>query len=490
MKHYLAILLISLSFSAFTQNQNPGLQVDRANKWYFGRESVPFANDAPGLHFINGSPIVLNEGGFGRGTTISNPLSNLQLSGTQKIFDRTHVEMLNSNNDLGHLQYGNRDALAVHKPGNPDTIYYFTVPGNFHYSIIDMNANAGLGAVVAKNITLYSGLVGTQLAAVHHCNGIDVWVVTHEFNSRKFLAYLVTENGIDTIPVISELEPLSNNSIQSGRLKFSSNGSKVAITFSGFTIPPYLYDFDKTTGIVSNPIPLQNDIGETGVSFSPDNSKLYVGTNNGKLLQYDIEAGNANDIVLSMKIIADIPQTGFSKLQLGRDGKIYVNQGGSSSPPYSYSAYLGVISSPNLPDTLCNYNPYGLYLNGAFTSDGLMNTIESYFYSGSSAFPCYGDTLVSAEQPEQSELNTKVYPNPFSDYAYIDINGVNTIGQEQITYQLYDVLGRIYQPDITELQTHNGIIKLLMKKGNLHEGYYFLTVHTSHKTHTLKLSIF
>ncbi len=487
MKLLFSIFLILVFSVLSAQNQNPGLQVDRANKWYFGSESSLFANDAPSLHFDSGSPIVMKHGEGRTGTTISDPSSNLQLYGHSKIFNRLHNEMTNSNNDIGGQYQVARSSIAVPKPDNPDIIYYFTVPGTLYYSVIDITASAGLGEVVEKNVVLHSNQVGRHLAAVHHCNGKDVWVVTHEFNSRKFLAYLITENGIDTIPVVSELDPISNAEIQGGRLKFSPNGNKLAITFQSATIiPTHLYDFDKTTGIISNPIALISEM-ETALSFSPDNSKLYVGATGARLFQYDVEAGNANNIILSRKaIIASVPTT-FRSMQLGRDGKIYVEQAGAP-----HNTHLGVINHPNISDTLCDFNTWGLYLEGAITqSRGLMNTIESYFYTGSSAFPCYGDTLVSTRQSNQLEFNTtKVYPNPFSDYANIEINGVNAIQQGQITYQLYDVLGRIYQPDITELQTYNGNIKLLFKKNNLPKGNYYLTVNTPHKKYTLKLSIF
>ena len=143
-----------------------------------------------------------------------------------------------------------------------------------------------------------------------HCNGTDIWVITHGWDSDAFYAYLVTQNGIDP-PIISNIGSThTGNTLNTiGYLKPSLNGKMIA-SAAGFADGDNLelFDFDNKTGAFSNPISISSGRGAYGIAFSPDNTKLYVSYSdftNDKIVQYDLRAdgGNQDSIIESRTVI-------------------------------------------------------------------------------------------------------------------------------------------------------------------------------------------
>ena len=96
-----------------------------------------------------------------------------------------------------------------------------------------------------------------------------------------------------------------------------------------------------------------------GVSFSPDNSKLYIAEwQSPKVIyQYNLLAGNGHpDSVVNSRILISTPPIAPSALQLAPDGKIYVARFPSDT--------LSVIHNPNALGASCNYEEAAFYLNG------------------------------------------------------------------------------------------------------------------------------
>jgi hypothetical protein len=489
MKHHLLFLLFFVSSFCGAQNRNPALDVNRTNIWRFGTYSTFGANDVPGLDFSNGTPTVINSGNSDPrqgASTISDTSGSLLLyGGYQSLFDFTDNPMLNAGivGDSGWIGISPSN-LAVPMPKSPNLIYYFSTAVTLKYTIVDMSLNSGKGLAITRNVTLENYPVEAKLAAVHHCNGSDIWIVGHRWQTNTFYAYLLTDTGIVTTPVLTNIGPIANENggHQAGRIKFSPNGNKVAIVFNRENTLPYLFDFDKSTGVLSNAIPLKKDVGDNGISFSSDNSKLYISTIDGQIVQYNLNAGNPTDIANSRKLVLNV-FTDYGIMQLGRDGRIYVVTG--SLP---HRKYLTVINNPNSLDTLCHPQVDAIYLNGAQGYIySLMNTVESYFYSGNSAYPCYGDTVTGvAYLGSKNGIQLKVYPNPFADYTTIDVSGINVQGK--LEYQIIDVSGRICEAQIRETDWWDGK-RLILYKARLPSGIYFLTVKTLYQSETIKLSI-
>ncbi len=425
--------------------QNPELQKDRANIWYIGNPSTSFALDAPALDFTSGIPVVLNNGrdvGIEGCGTICKSNGDLLFYGINlRLFNKNHDTLQNGSGLTGdNSRSTTQGLLMVPQPESDSLIYVFStvvLNDSLRYHIVNTNLDGGLGGVTTKNIAIH-GKSTEKLAAVHHCNGIDVWIITHEYLTNNFIAYLVTSAGLDTTPVITSIGPV-HNWVQ-GCMKFSPNGKKLAIVSGNEGVPPdyppnisQLYDFDNETGIISNPINLHSDTSDYGISFSPDNSKLYIatlGTNTAKLKQYDVSITDSVSIEASLIVVWE-QQASFGILQNGPDGKIYC-----ARPGFPHSDTLSVINNPNEAGLACNYIDEALYLNGSFSTSGLNNLIESYFNTSENAYPCTNGTPHIENVKRQCAT---IYPNPMMNRALISFNS-NFVHPEKISFR--NILGQ------------------------------------------------
>jgi len=366
MKKIYTLLTLFLTFPlAYCHAQS------ETNIWYFGYNAA--------LDFNSGAPVNITGSlmsQFEGSASISDTAGNL-------LFYTDGITVWNKNNGIMANGTGlmggsssTQSSLIVPLPGSDSIYYLFTVsqqlaPGGLRYSIIDMSLQSGLGEVVDKNIFLLNTCT-EKITAVCHTNGIDLWVITHGWNSNSILAYLLTSSGLNTAAVTSNVGTVASGSDQNtiGYLKGSFDGSKLAqaVYWDNYF---EVFDFDRSTGIASNPVYLSSlpnaTYGAYGVEFSPDGSKLYGTTVNwGVLYQWDLNAGSAIDIQNSREEIYNSSIDFDGALQMASDGKMYLAVYGSS--------WLGVINDPDSPATSCNFVSQGYSLaNGATTGYGLPN---------------------------------------------------------------------------------------------------------------------
>jgi gliding motility-associated-like protein len=408
-------------------------QTKRANQWCFGNGFI--------LDF-NATPPALTPGAWMSqlegSASISDDAGQL-LFYTDGITIRTRQHRAMPNGlDLKGDQTSSQSALIVPQPGSTSVFYVFTVPAwgdpqrvGLRYSVVDMRLNNGLGDVVPdrKNILLMAPAT-EKLAATLHGNGQDVWVVTSRSSTNVFHAYLVTREGIHPCPVVSEAGQIQLQA--QGYLKFSPDGTWLAAAEAISDME--LFRFDACTGVITlaERIPASgNDFPDGshsyGVSFSPDNSKLYVSSGwigvNGcpKVFQYDLKAPDlaGSRVVLYDDVkAAGLPCTswGVGAMQLGPDGKIYV-------ATWNHN-YLHVINHPNEAGTKANFIKDAVPLNGTGLL-GLPNFIESYFHADPAPRACLSqarpkerlgnDTLLCVG----AKLSLNVY-RPGAAYAWQD----------------------------------------------------------------------
>jgi gliding motility-associated-like protein len=346
--------------------------------WQFG--------DSCSLDFSSGTPIAgkssinTKEGC----ASISDPNTGQLLFYTDgtRAWDRNNNQMPNGVGMIGGQGTSTQAALIVPQPGS-STIYYLISAdqGGYqgantgvHYSIVDMSLNGGLGDVTTKNTLLTPPPTTEKLTAVRHCNGVDYWIIDHPFNSNAFNVYLLTASGINSTPVVSNVGTTQSNISGTyqetiGYLKASPNGKRLAcaIYYMNFF---ELFDFDNSTGIITNPIKISSSESFYGIAFSPNNSILYATIALGAIFQYDISSNNAANIMASMVILPDSVYN-IGTLQLAPDGKIYVCSTYLSSS-------LSVINNPNNLGLACNFQQYGFTLSPGSKSElGLPNFIDA-----------------------------------------------------------------------------------------------------------------
>lgn len=356
----LAVLLF-LSMQLLSQNE--------AAKWYFGNHcGLDFSTNPPSP--LPSPSIVGGEGCAAISDAAGNALFYTE---GENIWDQSHAVMANGSGLLGN-QSSTQSALIVKQPGNSSIYFVFTQGANvsgLSYSVVDMSLAAGMGSVTVKNVPLYSPSCEKICGAVH-CNGTDIWVLSHAPLTNVFYSHLVTAAGISAVPVSSAVGSNASN-YTVGALKISPNGRKVAMNrVNDNTIE--LFDFNNSTGAVSNPLTLiSNYLAPYGCEFSPDSKKLYAGKLfSNHVLQWDLcQASNAAIITSSVALPLIASSTPVGSMQLAPNGKIYITHGNLPS--------LTVINDPDVAGAGCNLSYAGQPIGTGTTTLGLPNFVSSYF---------------------------------------------------------------------------------------------------------------
>jgi len=315
------------------------------------------------------------------------------------IWNSKHTIMPNGNNVMSVAGSPRvHESIIVPKPGTGKQYYVFTVDAyngqassGLYYSVVDLNKDNGLGDVTLKGKKILDN-TSNKITAVFHSNLHDVWIITHQYKTNSYYAYLLTESGLTETPVISSVGKSISSSF-SGQLKTSPDGNKIACSYDasttaeGFT----LFDFNNSTGTLTNPLLFSMPVtyrGCDGLEFSPDAKKLFVyqtgSTGESGLYQFDISSGTYNGINNSrIRLFQDMYNT-LLQMQLAPNGKIYFSKGGGQD---SGTKYLGVVENPNEWGNDCNVKELGLYLDGSSSFvDRTPNFIQNYFFKTSFTF--------------------------------------------------------------------------------------------------------
>lgn len=360
------------------------------NQWCFGiGAGIDFNTQAP-------SPFSSNSTNTEEGcSSISDNMGNLLFyTNGVSVWNSQHELMPNGNDLFGNVS-STQSALIVKKPGIDEQYYIFTTGHQadiygLRFSIVDMSLDGGLGDVTnIKNIELQSRIL-EKVVAIRQDNMMDFWVVCHLWDSTRFHSYEITASGIDFNPVISDVGShiMGSANTTHGYMKANQTGDRLALAHGGFIHDVELFDFNKESGEITNPIYLRDFITDRpyGVEFSPDGNILYCSILGevGTVYQYDL-LGDSSYIQNSRTIIGT--GTDYSgALQLGPDGRIYHAS--------KYADYLSVIEHPNVLGEGCDYQLNSFYLDGAQCELGLPNFVNTIYQNApvSSDEVCDGDS--------------------------------------------------------------------------------------------------
>ncbi len=362
--------------------------------WYFGNKAGIDFNLSPPVS-INNSVMNTQEGCC----TVTDTSGNLMFyTNGEKIWNSQH-EIMENGDDLKGYFSSTQSVAVVKKPLHANILYVFTVDGienslnnGLRYSVVDMSLDNGLGAVTnQKNILLYAKST-EKIFAVKASNGIDYWIITHEWNSDAFYTYRVTPDGINTTPVVTHAGPICTGSLRNaiGQLKVSSNKKKLAMAIESDNIF-VLYDFNDSTGIISNPQIINFTNGRPyGIEFSPNSSILYVNSwdPGGSLYQYNLDDLKNGTLITPIKIYTANYYEQLGGMQIGPDNKIYLGM--------RHKNYLGIINDPDAVGTNCNFIKKGINLNENESRFGLPSYLIAYYFSidFSSEKFCFGDSTI------------------------------------------------------------------------------------------------
>jgi hypothetical protein len=308
-------------------------------------------------------------------------------------------------------------AVICEKPGSTSQYYLITVDeqysnGGLRYNVVDMTLNGGLGDIVAgqKNIAIFA-TNAEKACIVPNAAGDGFWLLAHDLPGESFFAFSITAAGISTTPVVSTLGGTHGNG--AGFMKGSPQFDRVAIA-NLFFQDAEVFDFDNSTGTLSNPIILNLTGfgaagGAYGIEFSCSGNLLYV-TNGSNLFQYDLTLGNAAAIMAGAYTVLTNSFSCYG-LQLGPDRKIYVSNGA-----------LDVINNPDVPGAGCDYQAGAI---PGQQSGGGWGLPQWVYQVGDTPLVC------AACEPETSQLTV----NTCGSYTLPDGSQTSTPGVYSFTLQ-------------------------------------------------------
>ena len=371
-----------------------------ANIWYFGNGAGLDFNDVDGLdppprsitdpHAMNapeGTSTISDANGdvlfYTDGDTVYNNLDEVMENGAA----------------IGGDVRSTQSVIIVPFYDDETLYYVFTTQEVYganeyrlKYSVVDMKAGDGLGAVTVKDQILFTK--STEKLAAFEAGG-GHWLLAHEYGSNSFLAYGITAVGI-TPPVISSLGSVhSLNDPMSGQagMKFSGGGDRVAVALIDGT-DDYIefFQFDVTTGEVTE-LEYIIDLNEGStandevydVHFSQGGNKIFASMNNrntgspgGRILEYRVDTLSTETSRQEFKV--DITEgvggaVNYGGIQTGPDGQIYVAIEDPGNP--SASAFISAISASEDTASASGFNLQQIALITGNSRLGLPNFIQN-----------------------------------------------------------------------------------------------------------------
>jgi hypothetical protein len=419
------------------------------------------------------------------------------------IYNKMHQVMQNGDSIVGIIVYN--EVVIIPFPDN-DSLYYVFFAGvtpiyGLYYCVVNINANGGNGSVISKNNQLLAFAQVDCLSSIKHGNGRDWWLFFRRSDpnngfppNNEFHSYLITPNGISNYSI---QHIGSQRSTNGAKLSFSKQGDKIVYSDWRWLIEKY--DFNRCTGIISNPVNIQqeNTIDFNRAYFSneisPNGKVLYVSAqvknDTAYLLQFNLDAANISatrDTIWSQSY----PINAAGALKRGPNDKIYFscayvtwNSGGYPYPDSMYNMYnmnLGVIHSPDSLGAACNFQPYSFYLGGKRTYWGLPNNPD-YDMPAWAGSPC--DTILNLSPALSSGEGVPTLMLTYvSEWEKLFVNAQNLKGRNCVL-EVFDVMGKvIYTSPPAPLQGRGGYFTHDINCSAFAKGMYLVNLKTEKET--------
>lgn len=359
---------------------------------------------------------------------------------------------------------------------------------SLYYSMIDVKARIDTGEVYDLNnhVLTYGSKYG--LTSIRHANGRDWWVITHGYPSDEFYIFTATLQGVHLNSKLrigsyhGVINPSASTASYYGEMSVNQIGDKICVMASDGLIE--VFDFDRCTGTLSNPVILQNpgalieDLYTVSANISPSGRFVYASTTykvntplgyayQFRIVQHDVQ--NPQDTVVLW--VGNGPDHRPDQFEYGPDGKMWFNGFSDASKPqliYPQKEYLHFIEFPEVKGVGCNLKFNQLYLGGRRAISGMPN-MPNYNLGPLVGSPC--DTLALGRVQELDvAAQLSLYPVPADRYLRLR----TTTQVQPLQVEISDMTGRICHQQLWPESEHS----LYFNTQNLPSGLYIARIQT------------
>ncbi|MFN8921839.1 MAG: hypothetical protein ACK5XP_02845, partial [Sphingobacteriia bacterium] len=326
----------------------------------------------------------------------------LAYSDGSTVWDAVHNQVATN---MGGGGSSTQSGVFVQDPGDCNRFYLFTasevddanpLDQIFYSTFLYQNSKFELeNSAIAINNNATE-----KLTAIPHADGKSFWILAHEKNNNRYLAYLLSSTGLDINPIVSNVGNIQTQEDgYKGQLKASPQGDRIA-SLSEFLPDPMqsqveIFSFNSATGILSNPQSfgltyLNNGVTENisayAAAFSPSGRYLYVTSRFAALrpiFQVDLQASTISAGIKEINLpntTKTLPGNKVSRrkhtvnnLVIGPLGRIYFSSQITTDTSFSSGAgisavdtlALGAILTPDEPANAMSFvcNPKLVVLN-------------------------------------------------------------------------------------------------------------------------------
>jgi len=316
--------------------------------------------------------------------TICDQAGNLRYVSTgEEVYDMNYGVLQNGDGLMGNIS-SHFGTSFLKAPGSETDYYLFTTSSfeedfsnGLRYSIIDSEANGGLGAVTAiKNVLVET--TGTEHHnTIKHCNLVDNWLVFYDVPEESFKAYLITEDGISDAPVETSFSiPNAEDINLTSPLAVSPQGNKIMYD-------KYLLEFNQSTGSFS--LIHEFEVDALTYEFSPNGKILYLFHGEVEITIWQIDLTVPSELMApnAVQIELELLDIGVG-LTNGPDNIMYYEK--------TFTGAINTINSPNLLGEAMDYE------ENTYFSNALINSFGNFhhgYISGKDIF-IDGDEIICA----------------------------------------------------------------------------------------------
>jgi len=494
------LILILFPCAIFAQGNNP-----------YGRMRVVGTNTGPSCPFCGGSKIYSNSNSsdtssFSSSRYMWTNAANMSSSNGQLLFYTNGWTLLDKNGQVvqgadslsptpysyNDLLYGGnnfpQNSLFIQHE-NDSSLYTMVHTTMFDSDIsrgpltvwrskFKINSDSSI-SVIEKNIEIINDTVESiGISACKHANGRDWWVmIKNQFTTKSHLLLFTP----DTL-LFNMIETPGSALYDDGACKvFSPNGSYYA-TYASHAGGVRIYQFDRCAGSLSLmsivPDPDNANSAGFGLSFSPSGRFLYF-SNLEKIFRVDMQSNLQPADVQLVYTYTPFMDSAFGYLnvfhvmELGGDGKIYINGSGGCR-------YYCTIDNPDEVN-LANigYNHFNFKI--PFFNNHTLTNHVNYSLGQLPGSPC--DTLgltVGKLQLKAPLIN--IGPNPNNGNFSLNFNEQKISG----VLEVYDLNGQLMHSEYVAPWSNTKQVNLQHQLSN---GMYALRLSFGEQTGVVKFVV-